>query len=90
MPLVGVTGTFSLTPLFSHNQSSALSQLLSPASTIDYHSNIEAKNVEFFIPAFDYVPPEFIDLFVTNSGCQLPSYVYRLLTEYYHPLDYNL
>lgn len=90
VPMVGVTGTFLLTPLFSHNQSAALSELLSPATSIDYHAKFDARNVEFVVPAFDYVPPEYIELFVTNNGCQLPSYVYRLLTEYYHPSDYNL
>lgn len=34
-------------------------------------------------PAFDYIPPELISLFITDAGGYTPSYVYRLLTEYY-------
>lgn len=41
-------------------------------------------------PAFDYVPPELISLFVTDTGGYTPSYVYRLLAEYYSKEDYNL
>ena len=41
-------------------------------------------------PAFDYLSPDLVDLYVTNDGSQLPSYVFRQLTEYYHPKDYVL
>ena len=46
-------------------------------------------------PAYDYVPPELLDLYITNNtttttGGHQPSYIYRLLTEYYHPADYTL
>lgn len=34
-------------------------------------------------PMFDYIPPHLISLFVTDTGGYTPSYVYRLLTEYY-------
>ncbi len=104
VPLLCVAGTFLMTPLFSHNQSEALSALQSPASavayrTLDAQSEAPARGgggysrgggVEFVLPALEHVPPEHIDLFVTNNGCHLPSYVYRLLSEYYHPADYNL
>lgn len=39
---------------------------------------------------FDYVPPELISLFVTDTGGYTPSYVYRLLAEYYSREDYTL
>ena len=37
--------------------------------------------------AFDYVPPHLINLFVTDIGGHAPSYIYRLLTEYYNAAD---
>lgn len=40
--------------------------------------------------ALDYVPPELISLFITNFGGHNPSYIYRLLAEYYHPDDYEI
>ena len=41
-------------------------------------------------PAADYVEPEFIDLLITDTGGYTPSYVYRLLSEYYSREDYVL
>lgn len=46
MPVVCVTGAFTLTPLFAHNQSSVLNQLLSPADALPYNANINVNNVE--------------------------------------------
>lgn len=39
-------------------------------------------------PVFDYVPPELITLFISNIGGNAPSYIYRLMSELYHPDDY--
>lgn len=41
-------------------------------------------------PTMDYVPPELISLFITDTGGHTPSYVYRLLAEYYTREDYGL
>lgn len=46
MPVVCVTGAFTLTPLFAHNQSAVLNQLLSPADALAYNANVNADNVE--------------------------------------------
>lgn len=90
VPVVCVSGAFSLTPLYAHNQSKALQQLLSPCSAISYNADINFRNVEVFYPAFDHLTPDLISLYVTNDGSQLPSYVFRLLSEHYHPKDYIL
>jgi hypothetical protein len=44
--VVCVTGAFTLTPLFAHNQSAVLNQLLSPAEAMPYNANINVDNVE--------------------------------------------
>jgi translation initiation factor eIF-2B subunit beta len=41
-------------------------------------------------PLFDYVPPDLVTLFVSNLGGNAPSYVYRLLSEYYHEDDFEI
>jgi translation initiation factor eIF-2B subunit beta len=46
VPVVCISSSFSLTPLFAHNQSLALQQLQSPADTIRYEENIDFSNVE--------------------------------------------
>ena len=40
-------------------------------------------------PAYDYVEPTLVSLFLTNIGGHNPSYIYRLLAEIYNPSDYN-
>ena len=90
VPVLAINGIYLLTPLYSHNQTSVLGQLLSPTSMISYHNKMYSNNIEYYIPQYDYISPELIDLYITNNGCHLPSYIYRLLPEYYHPLDTNL
>ncbi|KAH8030880.1 hypothetical protein HPB51_012220 [Rhipicephalus microplus] len=41
-------------------------------------------------PASDCVPPDLVPLLVTSAGGHAPSYVYRLLSEVYHPDDHVL
>ncbi|KAJ8664544.1 hypothetical protein QAD02_006206 [Eretmocerus hayati] len=41
-------------------------------------------------PVFDYVPPDLVTLFISNTGGNAPSYIYRLISELYHPDDYEL
>ncbi|XP_043247907.1 translation initiation factor eIF-2B subunit beta [Colletes gigas] len=48
------------------------------------------ERIHVYNPVFDYVPPELVTLFITNTGGNAPSYVYRLLSELYHPDDYEL
>lgn len=41
-------------------------------------------------PMFDYVPSHLVSLLVTDTGGHNPSYVYRLLAEYYSKEDFDL
>ena len=87
VPVVGVTGAFALTPLFAHNQKAVLNQLLSPNKAMDYNTD-RNNDIDVIYPAFDCIPPDLIALYITNDGSQVPSYVFRQLSEYYHPMDY--
>ena len=62
--------------------------LLSPHPMLKYTDNLEGVHVPN--PAYDYVPPELVSLLITNSGPSHASYIYRLLSEYYHPEDHDL
>lgn len=79
-----------MTPLFAHNQRAVLEQLLSPAQVIPYNAPVNFDNIEVFVPAFDLLSPDLVDLYVTNNGSHQPSYIYRLLSELYHSHDYDL
>lgn len=60
--------------------------------SVDNEDGSTAEDVYVHIPnpTFDYIPPELISLFVTDTGGYIPSYVYRLLAEYYTREDYSL
>mmetsp|Transcript_7998 Transcript_7998/g.19674 ORF Transcript_7998/g.19674 Transcript_7998/m.19674 type:complete len:427 (-) Transcript_7998:1444-2724(-) len=88
VPVVCLTGMFKLTPLFPHEGQDTLNDLLSPGSVVDY-SLQQGQQVDFVNPLYDYIRPEHINLYVTNVGSFQPSYIYRLLSEYYHQDDWG-
>lgn len=87
IPLVCVSGLHKLSPLYAHDID-AFADLKSPGRVFDY-GEVPA-NVDVLSPHYDYIPPELVSLFITNSGGHLPSYVYRLLAEYYDQADNNI
>jgi translation initiation factor eIF-2B subunit beta len=90
VPVVGLASTFLLTPQFAHSSHEGLGQLLSPSMIMQYNANICQENVEVVNPAYEFLPPAVMDLYVTNNGSHQPSYIYRLLSEYYCPADHVL
>lgn len=90
VPVVCITGIFKLCPVFPHEGQDTLNDLLSPSSVMDYASLTDRKmaNVEFVNPLHDYIQPDQVSLYVTNVGAFQPSFIYRLLAEYYHSDDW--
>ena len=88
VPVVCLTGLFKLSPTYPHDPD-AFNELNSPAAVLDYEVDqaLPDGQAEVLNPEFDYIPPELLDLYVTNNGPYQPSYVYRLLAECYHPED---
>lgn len=91
VPLVCLTGMFKLCPMYPHEGQDTLQDLVSPSSVIEYAemSDQVMSNVEFINPVHDYIPPNLINLYVTNIGAFQPSYIYRLLAEYYSNDDWG-
>uniref|UniRef100_A0A668S161 Translation initiation factor eIF2B subunit beta n=1 Tax=Oreochromis aureus TaxID=47969 RepID=A0A668S161_OREAU len=56
----------------------------------DYSKVRILSKVNVHCPVFDYVLPELITLFISNIGGHAPSYIYRLMSELYHPEDHEL
>jgi translation initiation factor 2B subunit (eIF-2B alpha/beta/delta family) len=64
-----------------------------PILTVLLHSRTHTHvplQVKVLNPGYDYVPPELVDLFVTDRESHNPTYLYRLLAEYYNPDDTEL
>lgn len=90
-PVVVLAGLHKVSPLYAFDQTT-FNELTNPAQILSYDalSGDSDGLVEVLNPVFDYVAPESISLYVTNFGCYQPSYIYRLLSEYYNVNDYNL
>lgn len=91
VPIVSITGMFKLCPMYPHEGQDTLQDFVSPSSVMDYSElNDELMSkVEVINPVHDYIAPELIELYVTNIGAFQPSYIYRLLAEYYHSDDWE-
>jgi len=85
VPLVVLTAMFKLCPTYPHEGQDTLQDLVAPS----YCCGNIPDHVELVNPVHDYIPPQLINLYVTNIGAFQPSYTYRLLAEYYHTDDWD-
>uniref|UniRef100_S4NTZ6 Translation initiation factor eIF2B subunit beta n=1 Tax=Pararge aegeria TaxID=116150 RepID=S4NTZ6_9NEOP len=63
---------------------------LAPAHKALPYMSFESAVARVICPQYDLVPHDHITLFITNLGGSSPSYIYRLLSELYDPMDYQL
>ncbi|KAK9182961.1 hypothetical protein WN944_026109 [Citrus x changshan-huyou] len=96
VPFVVVASTHELCSLYPHNLEVLLNEMRCPSELlnfeefsdcIDYRIASSSSLLHVVNPAFDYVPPELISLFVTDIGGYSPSYIYRLIADYYSSED---
>ncbi|XP_023704921.2 translation initiation factor eIF-2B subunit beta [Cryptotermes secundus] len=91
VPVIVLAPMYKLSPQFlcSYDQD-AFNSFVSPEGVLKYSDGAILSKVHVYNPVFDYVPPELVTLFISNTGGHAPSYVYRLLSELYHPEDNDL
>jgi translation initiation factor eIF-2B subunit beta len=88
-PVCVVTGLYKLTPIYPENHDT-FNILGNPDAVLPFSDGDLMHKVDVVNPHFDYVPPPYVSLFITNTGGHPPSYVYRLLREMYDLEDYTL
>jgi translation initiation factor eIF-2B subunit beta len=90
VPFVVCAGLYKLCPLYAHDQDT-FNELRPPSEVLPL-TTVQQLGSEVSVqnPAWDYVPPDLVSLYITNSGGHNPSYIYRLLAEYYHVEDFDL
>ncbi|GAM28840.1 hypothetical protein SAMD00019534_120160 [Acytostelium subglobosum LB1] len=86
VPVMVCTGLYKLCPLYAYDQDT-YNDYGSPNAYLAFKEAEHLEQVHSYNPNFDYIPPELVSLFVTNIGAHNPSYIYRLLQEYYYPED---
>ncbi|KAM7472630.1 hypothetical protein LguiA_010813 [Lonicera macranthoides] len=96
VPFVVLAGIHKLCPLYPHNPEVLLNELKSPSELLDFGEFSDCMDfgtgsgsplLHVVNPAFDYVPPELVNLFITDTGGHNPSYMYRLIADYYSADD---
>ncbi|XP_050119779.1 uncharacterized protein LOC126597061 [Malus sylvestris] len=92
VPFVVVAGTHKLCPLYPNNPEVLLNDMRCPSELlsfgefsdfVDFSIGSGASLLNIVNPSFDYVPPELVSLFVTEIGGHNPSYIYRLISDFY-------
>lgn len=91
VPVIVCAATFKLSPryLCAYDQDS-YNSLAAPTEIADFFESDIAGSVHLAHPQLDYVSPDLVNLFISNMGGNAPSYVYRMLSEYYHEDDLEL
>ncbi|KAL5573214.1 hypothetical protein UlMin_022811 [Ulmus minor] len=96
VPFVVLADSHKLCPLYPHNPEVLLNELRSPSELLDFgefSDCMDFKNgavsplLHVVNPTFDYVPPKLVSLFITDTGGYNPSYMYRLIADYYSADD---
>ncbi|XP_006268420.1 translation initiation factor eIF-2B subunit beta isoform X2 [Alligator mississippiensis] len=72
------------------NEEDSFHKFVSPQEALPFTEGEILAKINVHCPVFDYVPPELITLFISNIGGNAPSYIYRLMSELYHPDDHEL
>ncbi|OMO95266.1 Initiation factor 2B-related protein [Corchorus capsularis] len=99
VPFVVVAGSHKLCPLYPNNPEVLLNEMRSPSELLDFGEFSDCMDhgigngaplLHVANPAFDYVPPELVSLFITDMGGHNPSFIHQLISEHYSADDFNL
>ncbi|KAM9908333.1 hypothetical protein OXX79_000423 [Metschnikowia pulcherrima] len=89
-PVFGVAGLYKLSPLYPFNREDLI-EVGNSGKVLSYANSTLMENVDVVTnPLGDYVPPEHIDIYITNVGGFAPSFIYRIVLDNYKPEDTNL
>ena len=88
-PVIVLSGTYKLSLKYPYDPAMFLefgdsSKILSNLDG-DLMGKVEVQN-----PIFDFVPPDLVDLYITNLGGHAPSYLYRIIKDQYREEDADL
>lgn len=89
-PVFAVAGLYKLSPLYPFSQHD-LVQVGNTGKVLDYKDHELVENVEVVTNYLDsYIPPENIDIYITNVGGFAPSFIYRIVLDNYKAEDNQL
>ncbi|KUJ15688.1 translation initiation factor-like protein eIF-2B subunit beta [Mollisia scopiformis] len=87
-PVIVLSGVYKLSPEHPFEFESLI-EYGDPGSIVGYEDGTLVEKMEVDNPLYDYVPPDLVDLYITNLGSHAPSYLYRIVADHYKPEDVN-
>ncbi|KAH7356550.1 translation initiation factor-like protein eIF-2B subunit beta [Rhexocercosporidium sp. MPI-PUGE-AT-0058] len=87
-PVIVVSGVYKLSPEYPFEFESLI-EYGDPGSIVGYDNGPLVDKLEVDNPVYDYVPPDLVDLYITNLGAHAPSYLYRIVADHYKTEDIN-
>lgn len=89
-PVFGVAGLYKLSPMYPFNRDNLI-EVGNSGKVLNYDNFDFVDNVDVVTnPLGDYIPPEHIDIFITNIGGFAPSFIYRIVLDNYKVEDNSL
>lgn len=88
IPFLVVSSQYKLTPKFCFNQMT-YNEFQNPNQIFPAHKLLDSDSLDILVPAFDFVPPEYITLHITETGEFTNFYIYRLFNEIYTKEEIN-
>ncbi|KAI9738461.1 MAG: GCD complex subunit gcd7 [Claussenomyces sp. TS43310] len=88
-PVIVVSGIYKLSPEYPFEFESLI-EYGDTGKIISYEDGDLVDKLDVDNPLFDYVPPELVDLYITNLGAHAPSYLYRIVADHYNSEDIKL
>lgn len=89
-PVFAVAGLYKLSPLYPFSRNDLI-EVGNSGQVLNYDDFKLVDNVELVSNQLDdYIPPENIDIFITNIGGFAPSFIYRIVLDNYKTEDNNL
>jgi translation initiation factor eIF-2B subunit beta len=88
VPVMACGGVYKLSQRYAMDQVT-VNCAVPPQSIYEFpvRPNYDEAHLQVSCSRYDMVPPEMVALLVTNLGCHVPTYMYRLVAENYHPSD---
>ncbi|RPA85438.1 translation regulator GCD7 [Ascobolus immersus RN42] len=88
-PVVVVAGAYKLSPVHPFDVE-GISEHGDPGKAVRWEDADMVESCDVVNTLFDYVPPNMVDLYITNLGGHAPSYLYRIVADHYRPEDVSL
>lgn len=88
-PVFSVAGLYKLSPTYPFDVENLI-EVGNTGKVVKFSNSNLVQHAGISNPMFDYVPPEHIDIYITNIGGFAPSFIYRIVLDNYKAEDVDL